>query len=292
MMLHPFAVICLIFTVSLPLLLWRIVWAQRRMKHAFSELAMSEQRARAQIERVRQEEEKLRAEVKAADKVRRDFVANASHELRTPLTAIRGFAETLLDGAMDNPELLRRFLQTILDNSVRLETLVADLLELSRSESPESGFTLEPVDCAAIVRRVLRSFENKASEKEIRISAQGDQSPAVVLADERALEHIVSNLVDNAIKYTDKGGAVVVRIEKNGHTFIDVVDNGHGIDQDKLPRVFERFYRVDKGRARDVGGTGLGLAIVKHLVQRMNGTVTVDSALGRGSTFRVLLPST
>lgn len=264
---------------------------QKKLHNARKEIENAERKTQLQIELIRKEEEKLRAEVKAADKVRRDFVANASHELRTPLTAIRGFAETLLDGAVHDTQLAKRFLQTILDNAVRLDRLVADLLELSRSESPESGFNLEPVDCVAIVRRVSRNFEAKAAEKAISLLMRCSEQHALVLVDERALEHVISNLLDNAIKYTDQGGGVVMSIRRDEYTTIEVTDTGHGIDENKLPRVFERFYRVDKGRARDVGGTGLGLAIVKHLVQRMNGSVTVDSTIGEGSTFRVSFPS-
>lgn len=233
-------------------------------------------------------------EVKLSDKVRRDFVANASHELRTPLTAIRGFAETLRDGAVDDPTLARRFLDTILEHTRRLARLTDDLLELSRSESASEVFELVPVDVTSAVRRVVRGLRPQAMQKGLELSANamGDEDkdvPLYVLANERALDHVLVNLVDNALKYTDTG-SVRVGLHPKGNTVdIEVIDTGPGIAAKHLPRLFERFYRIDRGRARDVGGTGLGLAIVKHFVQRMSGEVTVESELGVGTRFRVSL---
>ncbi len=231
-------------------------------------------------------------ELKLADTVRRDFVANASHELRTPLTAIRGFAETLADGAIGDPVLAKRFLGRILEHAVRLQRLVDDLLELSRAESPDVAFTLGPVDVGAAVSRALRGLERNAAEKQITLSAEGlDEEPIFVEADAVALDHVLVNLVDNGVKYTPEGGRVTVSIDTDTEegVVIEVSDTGGGIAPQNLPRIFERFYRVDSGRAREVGGTGLGLAIVKHLVQRMGGEVGVESRLGRGTTFRVVL---
>lgn len=231
-------------------------------------------------------------ELKLADTVRRDFVANASHELRTPLTAIRGFAETLADGAIGDPVLAKRFLGRILEHAVRLQRLVDDLLELSRAESPDVAFALGSVDVGVAVSRALRGLERNAAEKQITLSAEGlDDSPCFVEADAVALDHVLVNLVDNGVKYTPAGGRVTVHVDttsKDG-VVIEVADTGGGIAPQNLPRIFERFYRVDSGRAREVGGTGLGLAIVKHLVQRMGGEVGVESRLGRGTTFRVQL---
>jgi two-component system phosphate regulon sensor histidine kinase PhoR len=229
--------------------------------------------------------------LKLADTVRRDFVANASHELRTPLTAIRGFAETLRDGAIENPELARRFVTRIYEHAVRLGRLVDDLLELSRAESPEAHFTLESVDLGPAVTKVLRGLERAAAEKNITLCMEGlGGTPLLVRADVRGLDHVLVNLVDNAVKYTPEGGHVTLRAREAGtHVEIEVSDTGGGIAPQHLPRLFERFYRVDAGRSRDVGGTGLGLAIVKHFVQRMGGEVTVESKLGRGTTFRVRL---
>jgi two-component system phosphate regulon sensor histidine kinase PhoR len=231
-------------------------------------------------------------ELKLADTVRRDFVANASHELRTPLTAIRGFAETLADGAIGDPVLAKRFLGRILEHAVRLQRLVDDLLELSRAESPDVAFTLGPVDLGAAVARAIRGLERNAAEKQITLSAEGlDEAPIFVEADAVALDHVLVNLVDNGVKYTPEGGRVTVSIDiaTEEGVVIEVSDTGGGIAPQNLPRIFERFYRVDSGRAREVGGTGLGLAIVKHLVQRMGGEVGVESRLGRGTTFRVVL---
>jgi two-component system phosphate regulon sensor histidine kinase PhoR len=229
--------------------------------------------------------------LKLADTVRRDFVANASHELRTPLTAIRGFAETLRDGAVENPELARRFVTRIFEHAVRLGRLVDDLLELSRAESPEATFALESVELGPAVAKVLRGLESAAAEKRIALGMEGLAGPPLrVRADVRGLDHVLVNLVDNAVKYTPEGGQVTVRAREDGaHVEIEVTDTGGGIAPQHLPRLFERFYRVDAGRSREVGGTGLGLAIVKHFVQRMGGEVTVDSKLGRGTTFRVRL---
>jgi two-component system phosphate regulon sensor histidine kinase PhoR len=231
-------------------------------------------------------------ELKLADTVRRDFVANASHELRTPLTAIRGFAETLADGAIGDPVLAKRFLGRILEHAVRLQRLVDDLLELSRAESPDVAFTLGPVDVGVAISRALRGLERNAADKRITLSAEGlDDAPLFVEADAVALDHVLVNLVDNGVKYTPDGGRVTVHLDTNPEegVVIEVSDTGGGIAPQNLPRIFERFYRVDSGRAREVGGTGLGLAIVKHLVQRMGGEVGVESRLGRGTTFRVQL---
>jgi len=231
-------------------------------------------------------------ELKLADTVRRDFVANASHELRTPLTAIRGFAETLADGAIGDPVLAKRFLGRILEHSVRLQRLVDDLLELSRAESPDVVFTLEPVDVSRSVAKALRGLERNATEKQITLGVEGLGGAALfVQADAVALDHVLVNLIDNGVKYTPEGGHVTVRVRAADDDYVEleVADTGGGIAQQHLPRIFERFYRVDSGRAREIGGTGLGLAIVKHFAQRMGGEVSVESKLGRGTTFLVRL---
>lgn len=229
-------------------------------------------------------------DLKRADAVRRDFVANASHELRTPLTSIRGFAETLLDGAIEDPVIARRFARNIADNAVRLQRLVEDLLELSRAESPDVDFELEPVSALEVAERVVRSLEDRARAKStsLRVDASADESWC--LAEPKALDHVLTNLVENAIKYTPDGSHVVVRVTpEEDRMRIAVEDDGPGIAPQHLPRIFERFYRIDSGRARDQGGTGLGLSIVKHMSSRMKGDVRVDSRLGRGTTFTVRL---
>lgn len=229
-------------------------------------------------------------ELRRLDAVRRDFVANASHELRTPLTAIRGFAETLRDGALDEPRIAKRFVGNIVDNAMRLSRLVDDLLELSRSESPEAILELEPIDSLAAAGKVLSSLEGKASDKGVQLALEGVSNAPWIRGDAQALDQVLINLVDNGIKYTPSGGRVVVRFRTEPeHLSIEVADTGPGIAASHLPRIFERFYRVDAGRSREQGGTGLGLAIVKHLTQRMGGEVSVQSKAGKGTTFRVRL---
>lgn len=229
-------------------------------------------------------------DLKLADTVRRDFVANASHELRTPLTAIRGFAETLANGGVQDPQLVSRFVGRILEHSVRLQRLVDDLMQLSRAEAPDETFVVEPVDLASVVARAMRGLEASASLKRIRLVTDHAVPGLRVLADERALDHVLVNLIDNGVKYTPEDGTVTVRSSVDeGAAIIEVADTGGGIAATHLSRIFERFYRVDPGRSRDVGGTGLGLAIVKHLTQRMGGEVSVDSKVGQGTVFRVKL---
>jgi len=229
-------------------------------------------------------------ELHRVDAVRRDFVANASHELRTPLTTIRGFAETLLDGAIEDPVLARRFVQTINDNSVRLQSLVDDLLELSRAESPDAQLELEPVSSLETAERVAASLLPRAEGRKTAITVAGDADSSWCVAEPRALEHVLTNLIENAIKYSGENGRIHVGIEAmETKLTICVRDNGPGISREHLPRLFERFYRVDEGRARAQGGTGLGLSIVKHLVTRMGGAVEVDSVVGEGTTFTVTL---
>ncbi len=229
-------------------------------------------------------------DLKLADTVRRDFVANASHELRTPLTAIRGFAETLASGGVQDPQLVTRFVGRILEHSVRLQRLVDDLMQLSRAEAPDETFVLEGIDLTAAVVRATRGLEAAAAQKRIKVQIEHDTPGLSVLADERAIDHVLVNLIDNAVKYSSDDGEVTIRTHVLGdHVVIDVSDTGSGIAATHLPRIFERFYRVDPGRSRDVGGTGLGLAIVKHLTQRMGGEVSVDSRVGHGTTFHVKL---
>ncbi len=229
-------------------------------------------------------------DLKLADTVRRDFVANASHELRTPLTAIRGFAETLAGGVQD-PVLVSRFVGRILEHSVRMQRLVDDLMQLSRAEAPDETFVVEPIDLSTAVARALRSVEAAAAKKRIKLQTDQAIAGVRVLADERALDHVLINLADNGVKYTPEEGSVTVRLRaaEDGWVYIEVADTGGGIAAPHLSRIFERFYRVDPGRSRDVGGTGLGLAIVKHLTQRMGGEVSVESSLGVGTVFRVKL---
>ena len=226
------------------------------------------------------------------ERIRRDFVANASHELRTPLTSIRGFVEALEDGAVAEPETAGRFLGKIHTHADRMAALVEDLLELSRLESGERPPQWEEIPPAEIVEDVAASFAAAAARKQIVLSKHDYAAPPVTTDADR-LRRIVENLVDNAIKYTPSGGRVEIssRPSPSGGALLQVRDNGPGIGAEHLPRIFERFYRVDKARSRELGGTGLGLSIVRHLAEGMGATVSVESELGKGTTFSVTVPA-
>ncbi len=230
-------------------------------------------------------------ELARLETMRRDFVANASHELRTPLAAIRGFAETLLGDASLPEEKRRSYLEVIDRHAKRLGTLVDDLLELSRIESGQATLELQLVDVPAVAAGLLRDCEARLREKRLDAASQA-KGPGGAWADPQAVWQILSNLLDNAIKYTEPGGKIRIRVEGDlRRVRVAVADTGAGIPERDLARIFERFYRVDRARSRALGGTGLGLAIVKHLVQGQGGEITVESELGRGSTFSFTLPS-
>ncbi|MGE3351443.1 MAG: sensor histidine kinase [Planctomycetota bacterium] len=223
---------------------------------------------------------------------RRDFVANVSHELKTPLAAIQGFVETLLDDPDVPAPTRQRFLEKVHKQVGRLATLVADLLTLSRLDehSPEPA---DPCEVATLVREVGRDLQPFADKRRVRLELELPGAPVWVAAEREALRQVVSNLVDNAIKYTPEDGAVTVRMVPNGERVeVAVADTGIGLSEVDCERVFERFYRVDRARSRELGGTGLGLSIVKNTVQGLGGEVGVHSRLGHGSTFWVRLPLT
>jgi two-component system phosphate regulon sensor histidine kinase PhoR len=224
------------------------------------------------------------------ERIRRDFVANASHELRTPLTSIRGFVEALEDGALAEPDTSMRFLGKIRTHADRMAALVDDLLELSRLESGERPPRYEEVLPSEVVEDVLASFGRLAQSLGIEL-ARGEDTAKPVVTDADRIRRILENLVENAVKYTGSGGRVVVSGGEgpDGGAVFEVRVNGPGIAAEHLPRIFERFYRVDKARSRELGGTGLGLSIVKHLVQILDGKVSVASRLGKGTTFTVEL---
>jgi two-component system phosphate regulon sensor histidine kinase PhoR len=226
------------------------------------------------------------------ERVRRDFVANASHELRTPLTSVRGFVEALEDGALDDPERAKRFLGKIHTHADRMATLIDDLLELSRLESGERPPRWSRVSPAEVAEDVVASFAEPARRRKITLAAENQGAPEVVSDGDR-LRQILENLVDNAVKYTPENGhvEVVARPGPDGGAVVEVRYDGAGIPAEHLHRVFERFYRVDKARSRELGGTGLGLAIVKHLAEGMGAAVAVASEVGRGTCFTVSLPS-
>ena len=229
-------------------------------------------------------------ELRRLERIRREFVANVSHELKTPLTAIRGFAETLQAQGLSEDQ-RRQYLDVILRHAARLSALIDDLLELSRIESRQAPVQSAEVAVASLASGLLRDLAPRLAARRIEARVEADADPRA-LADRRALEQVLLNLLDNAIKYTDPGGRIGIRVREDGDRVrLDVMDTGIGIPEQDQLRIFERFYRVDKARSRDLGGTGLGLSIVKHLVQAMEGDVFVESREGKGSTFSVLLPS-
>jgi two-component system phosphate regulon sensor histidine kinase PhoR len=224
------------------------------------------------------------------EQMRRDFVANVSHELRTPLASIRGFAETLSAGAVDDKENRLDFLRTIQEHADRLTKLVDDLLDLSAIESGHRAPRLAPTDLGAALAESGRAFAPVAEERRVELAAAPTPALPRVLVDPDQLKQILANLLDNALKYTEPGGRVELSAESwKGGARVTVRDTGVGIPETDLPRVFERFYRVDKARERSVGGTGLGLSIVKHLVEANGGEVSVESRQPGGTSFRFTL---
>lgn len=225
------------------------------------------------------------SELKKLENMRKDFVANVSHELKTPITSLIGFTETLLEGAKDDKELEEQFLNIILHESRRLQSLVKDLLELSKIEQEYFQIDWQPVSLSKLMNAVLLIFSEKASEKDITISKlPGDEGWA--LGDPYRIRQIMINLITNAIAYTPEHGRITLKVAETADASQFIIsDNGIGIEKDQIPRIFERFYRVDKARSRDLGGTGLGLAIVKHLVEVHQGSIDVDSEVGKGTTF-------
>ena len=224
--------------------------------------------------------------------MRQDFVANVSHELKTPLTSISAYVETLLDGASDDPNVRRPFLEKIRTNTSRLTKLVSDILTVSRLESGTGDETRTQLDLNELAAASVRRHAESAEAKHIRLSMTAADSPAMALVNEEDFLSALDNLLDNAIAYTPNGGTVEVKVSRSTQgVTVEVRDTGVGISAEALPRVFERFYRVDKARSRAMGGTGLGLAIVKHVAIKHGGRVDAESEPGKGSTFRISLPS-
>lgn len=229
-------------------------------------------------------------ELRILEQVRTEFVTNVSHELRTPLTSIKGFVETLLDGAMEEKVTSERFLKIISDETDRLNRLIGDILSLSKIEAKPTEFSRTKVQMEKVINNVVSMLYPQANSKKLNLTTEISPLPAI-LANEDMMRQLLINLIDNAIKYTPPNGKVTVEAASvKGGVQIKIKDTGLGIPVASLPRLFERFYRVDKARSREMGGTGLGLAIVKHIVEANNGNVQVESKVGEGTEFIVYLP--
>lgn len=230
-------------------------------------------------------------DIKKLEDVRKEFVANVSHELKTPLTSVLGYAETLLNGALTDTKAARPFVEKIQKNATQLKSLVEDILKLSEIESGQMEVHYEQIFLQEMIGNLTREFIDKASQKQIHLIEKIDSHLETIKADPNVLRHVLSNLIDNAIKYISPQGEVTIWTKSfSDHLQIGIKDNGIGISKEDLPRIFERFYRVDKARSRAMGGTGLGLAIVKHLIQIHGGKITVTSHLNEGSEFIIHLP--
>jgi len=229
-------------------------------------------------------------ELKKTERVRKDFVANVSHELRTPLTSIKGFVEALRDGAINDPEKSLQFLSIISQHTDRMNKIVTDLLQLSRIESKDFILKIEPFFVKELSDEVYSTLKSLSEEKSQTLKIDLPSPSLKVSADRHWITQALTNLVDNAIKYTPEKGNIKIEVRDKGESVeIVVIDNGIGIPQKDLPRIFERFYRVDKGRSRESGGTGLGLSIVKHIIEAHGGNVEVKSQEGKGSEFSFTL---
>ena len=230
-------------------------------------------------------------QLKRLDQVRRDFVANVSHELRTPLSILRGYIEVLLDEPETSREELRRILSIMERHSKRLQRLVGDLLSLAQLESSQAELELSVVRMDELFNNLIRDWKERLSAKNLKVTVDLPSEELVLRADGTRLEEVFHNLLDNAIKFSPENGEIRLQAASCGsNTVLSVADNGIGISKEHLPRIFERFYRADKGRSRELGGTGLGLAIVKHIAQLHGGRVEAESEGGRGTTIRVVLP--
>jgi two-component system phosphate regulon sensor histidine kinase PhoR len=228
--------------------------------------------------------------LKRLENLRRDFVANVSHELKTPITSILGFVETLTEGGLRDTERAEHFINIIHHHTTRLNAIIEDLLSLSRLESHESEIPFEYCSVDEIVWKITEAYAETAAQHEVTIHTHYREGLRI-RANANLLEQAISNLVNNAVKYSEAGSTVDVTIERHsGRVSVSVQDTGYGIPEDDLPRIFERFYRVDRARSRQLGGTGLGLAIVKHIARAHGGEVSVESTLGRGSTFTISIP--
>jgi two-component system phosphate regulon sensor histidine kinase PhoR len=230
-------------------------------------------------------------QIRDLERVRKEFVANVSHELRTPLTSIKGFVETLRNGALSDPEKSLRFLEIIEKHTERLNRLITDLLNLSQIESGKIGMNLKSIYLGDVVSRVISNFKEIAEQKRQNIKINIPPDLPHVMADEGRIETVMENLLDNAVKYTPDHGEITISVfDKDDDIQIEIADTGMGIPPKDLSRIFERFYRVDKARTRELGGTGMGLSIVKHIIEAHGGNVRAESEAGKGSRFIFNLP--
>ncbi|HHW02370.1 MAG TPA: cell wall metabolism sensor histidine kinase WalK [Thermoanaerobacterales bacterium] len=226
------------------------------------------------------------------ENMRKEFVANVSHELRTPLTTIKSYAETLLDGAMEEPSVARQFMGVINNEAERMTRLVNDLLELSRLDNKETRWDKKPVSPSALLKDVISKMTVSIRKKNLELETDILQPSPDIFADRDKIEQVFQNILSNAIKYTPEGGKIFIKLESmDGRVRIIFGDTGIGIPKEDLPRLFERFYRVDKTRSRELGGTGLGLSIAKEIVEAHDGSIAIDSELGRGTRVTILLPA-
>lgn len=230
-------------------------------------------------------------EIRRLEKMRSEFVANVSHELKTPVTSLKGFAETLLDGAMYDPEITKSFLTIIHDESERLHRLITDILHLSKIEQHQLPFHPEPLNVIDVIYESIDTIQEEINRKQLTFRLPEKQQQVIIEAEKDRLQQIILNLAANAVTYTPEKGYIEISLhEQEEQIEIIVADSGIGISKEDLPRIFERFYRVDKARSRNSGGTGLGLAIVKHLVESHHGSIHVESEEGKGTKFTITLP--
>jgi two-component system phosphate regulon sensor histidine kinase PhoR len=257
----------------------------------FGELASTLNETAANLQQTVEQLQREHAELEKLERIRKDFVINVSHELRTPLASIQGYTETLIGGAIHDSDHNMRFLRIIRHNAERLARLTEDLLTLSRIEQKRQKFEFDIHRVNHLLRDAVELMSPIAEKSHIRIVEEAVAAEAEVWCDSEAVSQILSNLLDNAVKYTPPGGSITVGAHPTGRFYeLYVRDTGAGIPAEDLPRLFERFYRVDKARSRELGGTGLGLAIVKHMVAAHNGTTRVESRINEGSTFYFTLP--
>lgn len=230
-------------------------------------------------------------ELRKLEQLRTDFAANVSHEMKTPLTSIKGFVETLQAGVIDNPTMARKFLDIIMIEADRLTRLINDILSITKLESGDEEVEIKPIALDKAVMEVCELLKIHAQEKEVRLIAAPNEKPAYVMGNPDRVKQLLINLIENGIKYNKTGGSVSIKVfEDKANVNLIIADTGIGIKEEHLSRLFERFYRVDKGRSRAMGGTGLGLAIVKHIVNTMNGMIEVHSKYGEGTEFLITLP--